>query len=52
MIRLVAHIRTIIVLAGGKLIEFYFLYILVVIYYSIMTHLDKIRMYVSFYRVM
>jgi hypothetical protein len=33
------HIRTIVVLTGGKLTEFYFLPLLYVIYYSITTHL-------------
>jgi hypothetical protein len=34
-----AHRRTIVVLTDGKLIEFYFLHLFSVIYYSIMTHL-------------
>jgi hypothetical protein len=33
------HIRTILVLTGGKVTGFYFLYSLYAIYYSIMTHL-------------
>jgi hypothetical protein len=34
-----AHIRTIVVLTGGKLIGIYLLYLLYVIYFSITTHL-------------
>jgi hypothetical protein len=33
------RIRNIIVLTGGKLIEFYFLHLLYAIYYSVPTHL-------------
>jgi hypothetical protein len=40
-IRLEAHIRTIVVLTGGKLTEIYFLYLLYAIYYSIATHLRQ-----------
>jgi hypothetical protein len=36
-----AHIRTIVVLIGGKLTEFYFLYLIYAIYYSVMTHLRQ-----------
>jgi hypothetical protein len=38
-IHLDAHISTIVVLTGGKLIEIYFLYLLYVIYSSVMMHL-------------
>jgi hypothetical protein len=38
-IRVYAHIRTIIVLIGDKLIGFYFPQLLYTIYYSVMTHL-------------
>jgi hypothetical protein len=38
-IRINVHIRTIVVLTCGKLTEFYFLYLLYVIYYSVTTHL-------------
>jgi hypothetical protein len=41
MIRLDAHIRTIVILTGGKLIKIYFLYLLYAIYYSIMMHLRQ-----------
>jgi hypothetical protein len=34
-----AHIRSIVVLTGGKLIGIYLLYLLYVIYFSITTHL-------------
>jgi hypothetical protein len=34
-----AHIRTIVVLTGGKLTGIYFLYLRSVIYFSVMTHL-------------
>jgi hypothetical protein len=34
-----AHIRTIVVLTGGKVTRIYFLHLLYVIYYSVMTHL-------------
>jgi hypothetical protein len=34
-----AHIRTIVALTCGKLIGFYFLYLLYAIYYSVMMHL-------------
>jgi hypothetical protein len=37
--RLDAHIRTIIILTGGKLTGFYFLYLLNAIYFSVMMHL-------------
>jgi hypothetical protein len=40
-IRLDAHIRTIVVLTGGKLIEFYFLPLFYTTYYSITTHLRQ-----------
>jgi hypothetical protein len=40
-ISLDAHIRTIVVLIGGKLIAIYFLPLLYVIYYSVMMHLQK-----------
>jgi hypothetical protein len=36
-----AHIRTIVVLTGGKLTGFYFLHLLYTIYYSIATHLRQ-----------
>jgi hypothetical protein len=42
-IRLDAHIRTIIVFIGGKLIGFYFLYLLYAIYNSLMTHLRQAK---------
>jgi uncharacterized membrane protein (GlpM family) len=35
------HIRTIVVLTGGKLIGFYFLYLLYATYYSVTTHLRQ-----------
>jgi hypothetical protein len=38
-----AHIRTIVVLTGGKLIEIYFLHLLYAIYYSVIMHLRKGR---------
>jgi hypothetical protein len=38
MIHVDAHIRTIVVLTGDKLIGFYFLHLLSAIYFSIMTH--------------
>jgi hypothetical protein len=37
---LVAHIRAVVVLTGGKLIGIYFLPLLYAIYYSIMMHLQ------------
>jgi hypothetical protein len=40
-IRLDAHIRTIVVLTGGKLIGIYFLYLLNAIYFSVTTHLRQ-----------
>jgi hypothetical protein len=40
-IHLDAHIKTIVVLTGGKLTRFYFLPLLYVIYYSAMTHLRQ-----------
>jgi hypothetical protein len=40
-IHLDAHIRTIIVLTGGKLIGIYFLYLLYVIYFSVTMHLRQ-----------
>jgi hypothetical protein len=40
-IRVDADIRTIAVLTGGKLIGFYFLHLLYVIYYFVMMHLQK-----------
>jgi hypothetical protein len=40
-IRVDAHIWTIVVLIGGKLTGFYFLYILYAIYYSVTTHQQK-----------
>jgi hypothetical protein len=36
-----AHIRTIVVLIGGKLTGIYFLYLLFVIYFSVTTHLHQ-----------
>jgi hypothetical protein len=39
--RLDAHIRTIVVLTSGKLTRIYFMYLLSVIYYFIMTHLRQ-----------
>jgi hypothetical protein len=36
-----AHIRTIVVLTGGKLTRFYFTQLLYAIYYCVMTHLQK-----------
>jgi hypothetical protein len=41
--RLDAHIRTIIVLIGGRLTRFYFLYLLYAIYYSVKRTYDKLR---------
>jgi hypothetical protein len=38
-----AHIRTIVVLTGGKLTEIYFLYLFYTIYYSVMTHLRQAK---------
>jgi hypothetical protein len=38
-IRLEAHIRTIVVLTGGKLTKIYFLHLLYIIYYSVTMHL-------------
>jgi hypothetical protein len=38
-IRLDAHIRTVVVLTGDKLIGFYLMHLLYAIYYSVMTHL-------------
>jgi hypothetical protein len=40
-IRLYTHIRTIAVLTGGKLIRFYFLYLLSAIYFSVTMHRQK-----------
>jgi hypothetical protein len=40
-IRLDAHIRTIVVLTGGKLTRIYFMYLLYAIYYFVMTHQRK-----------
>jgi hypothetical protein len=40
-IHLDAHIRTIVVLIGGKLIGIYFLYLFYVIYFSVTTHLRQ-----------
>jgi hypothetical protein len=40
-IRLDAHIRIIVVLAGGKLTNFYFLHLLYAIYYSVSTQLRQ-----------
>jgi hypothetical protein len=40
-IRFNAHIRTIIVLTGGKLTRIYFLYLLSAIYFSVMMHLRQ-----------
>jgi hypothetical protein len=37
-IRFNAHIRSVVVLTGGKLIGIYFLYLLSVIYFFAMTH--------------
>jgi hypothetical protein len=42
-----AHIRTIIVLTGDNITRIYFLYLLYVIYYSVMTHLRKDKREVS-----
>jgi hypothetical protein len=36
-----AHIRTIVVLTGVKLIGIYFLYLLYIIYYSVTMHIQK-----------
>jgi hypothetical protein len=36
--RLDAHIRTIVVLTGGKLTEIYFLHLLYAVYFSIVAH--------------
>jgi hypothetical protein len=36
-----AHIRTIVVLTGGKLTRIYFLYLLSAIYISVRTHLRE-----------
>jgi hypothetical protein len=36
-----AHIMTIVVITGGKITDFYFLYLLYAIYYSVATHLRK-----------
>jgi hypothetical protein len=41
IIRLDANLRIILVLTGGKLTGFYFLYLLYAIYYSVTTHLQK-----------
>jgi hypothetical protein len=41
--RLDAHIRTIVVLTGGKLTENYFLHLLYAIYYSVTTHLRQAK---------
>jgi hypothetical protein len=40
-IRFNAHIRTIVVLTGGKLTEIYVMYLLSVIYFSVTTHLRQ-----------
>jgi hypothetical protein len=40
-IRFNAHIRTIVVLTGGKLTGIYFLYLLPAIYFSVTTHLRQ-----------
>jgi hypothetical protein len=40
-IRFNAHIRTIVVLTGGKLTGIYFLYLLFAIYFSVTTHLRQ-----------
>jgi hypothetical protein len=40
-IRFNAHIRTIVVLTGGKLTGIYFLYLLSAFYFSVMTHLRQ-----------
>ncbi len=40
-IRFNAHIRTIVVLTGGKLTGIYFLYLLSVIYFSVTMHLRQ-----------
>jgi hypothetical protein len=40
-IRLDTHIKTIVVLTGGKLIGNYFLYLLFAIYFSLMMHRQK-----------
>jgi hypothetical protein len=41
MIHLDAHIRTIVVLTGGKLTKIYFLYLLYTIYYFVTMHLRQ-----------
>jgi hypothetical protein len=38
-----AHIRTIVVSTGGKLIRIYFLHLLYTIYYSVTTHPQKCK---------
>jgi hypothetical protein len=40
-IRLDAHIRTTVVLTGGKIIGIYFLHLLYAIYFSVMMHRQK-----------
>jgi hypothetical protein len=40
-IRFNAHIRTIVVLTGGKLTGIYFLYLLSATYFSVTTHLRQ-----------
>jgi hypothetical protein len=42
-IRLDAHIRTIVVLTGGKLTGIYILYLLSAIYFSVMTHIRQVK---------
>jgi hypothetical protein len=42
-IRLEAHIRTIVVLTGGKLTGIYFLHLLSVIYFFVTTHQRKCK---------
>jgi hypothetical protein len=42
-IRFNAHIRTIVVLTGGKLIGICFLYLLSVIYFSVTTHICQVK---------
>jgi hypothetical protein len=41
MIRLDAHIRTVVVLTGGKLTGIYLMYLLYAIYFSVTTHLRQ-----------
>jgi hypothetical protein len=50
--RLDSRIRTIVVLTGGKLTGFYFLYLFYAIYYSVTTHRQKGKKLSSSHRVM